>query len=418
MAAPRADSYPASSGAVVNAGRFALPSFVPAPGGTANVGLNSLTDVATCPSGLCWYSQGTGLKAPWINWCGAVYAPDFSPLGAMLYWGGGHSGGQDTTIFAFDFSTRLWSTIGPVPATTLEALGAEDATFGDYSWSGSKVLLAVHTYNYVTYIPANTGGAGSKGAWLITIVNSGGAPAGANPHMVDLETGVWSRCATGTSLDFGSSSGMYGAAFLDTARNKVWYAAADSNNIFSLDLEASMPQSVAYTHDCWWSAYYAGLVYVPEVDMAISFYMTAEDGPGGDVFVRVFDMSSGSPTNASCNHPPAHTMNLRGFGFDWCPITEKFYLYEGKGYTTVHVLVPSSLDFTTCTWTWETETFSDVLFNPIEAGEGNFRPYSRWKYIPKLRCFAFATSDSSSGATTSDSVVRNGVMQLWRPAGT
>ncbi|UQA55967.1 hypothetical protein [Polyangium aurulentum] len=389
-----------------------LPEWVPQPGQIVNVNLNNLSDVSPCPEKGCWYFAG-GQQAPWRNWNGAAFASGFSTYGAMVFWGGGHGGGDDVSLYVFDFTSNKWSRVGPSNPET-DYNGLVDPTWQDYLHEGSYIVPALHTYNYPTYVPPNKSGTGPKGSWLLPMLVRNGPPVA--PHAVDLETGVWTRFSS--AIGTFEAQGPYTGVLEDTKRGRIFWAGSDEPGVNWLDFEETHPRTIHREKIAWaWATggYYPRHVYVPEVDMAVGFWTQYGQTK---VLGEVLDMSSGVPVLKAFIPWPDHDVNGAGFGVDWCPITKKFYIYEGRGKNTVETLTPSSLDFTTATWTWGTETFGGdaPAWSTEMTGGGGDVAMSKWRYIPQLRSFAW--SDGVAYSAPVDGVTRDGIMQLWRPSGT
>ena len=81
---------------------------------TSNVSLNNLSALNPCPTENCWFTGSGHQQAAWRNWNGAAWAPGYSANGAMVFWGGGHGGGEDVSLYLFDFTTATWSRIGQI----------------------------------------------------------------------------------------------------------------------------------------------------------------------------------------------------------------------------------------------------------------------------------------------------------------
>jgi hypothetical protein len=387
-----------------------LPSWVPSPGTVGNINLNSLSSVNPCGVTNCWYSGSMRQQSAWRNWCGAAFAREYSQNGAFVYWGGGHGGGDDHSLYLFDFSTRLWSRVGPSlpPASYIASL---DPIWSDYLHEGSYIVPGLHSYNYPSYVPPGKSGAGAKGSFLLPLLVS---PAGGNaPHAVDLATGQWTRFAAAKT---GGYSSPYSGAIEDTKRGRVWWGGVGAADFRGMDYNEAHPRAVKTVNSPWFGGWYDRFVYVPEADMAVGFWCPYNQTQFRAV---VLQMSSGTPVAVASNAIPAKTMSRSGFGVDWCSITQKFYLYEGFARNTVTVLTPSSLDFASCSWRWDEETFSGAApaWDTASTGGGGEVPLSRWRYVPALRSFAWSDGPRYA-APVEDGTTRDGVMQLWRPRGT
>lgn len=363
----------------------------------------------------CWYSGASRQRAPWRNWAGAAWAPSFSAYGAMVFWGGGHGGGDDVSLYVFDFTTGLWSRVGPANPS-FDYTNQLSPDFYDYASNGNYIVPALHTYNYPAYVPPNLPGSGPKGSWLLPHL-VGGAGSGAVPHAVDLQSGVWSRFST----ERGSSGqSPYAGSIEDTRRNKVWWAAMDAGTLNMLDLDAAHPRTIQQVQVLpagqlfSFGGYYARHVYVPEADMAVGMWCLYGQNRIRGEFL---DMTSGRPVRlGGDNWPDIASANGAGFGVDWSPDHQAFYIYSGFGSTAVTKLKPSTLEFHQATWTVTQESFNGAAWespasNPNRQGA---QVMSKWRYIPWLRCFAWCDGPGVSGPSP-DGVTRAGVMQLWRP---
>ena len=395
----------------------ALAAYIPEPGKTANVNLNSLTPLNPCPTNNCWYTGSSNLQASWRNWTGAAWAPGFSPYGALVFWGGGHGGGSDVGLYVFDFTTGLWSRVGPAnPAQDYLHLVEANVDFYDHLHEGSYIVPGLHTYNYPAYVPPDLPGSGPRGQWLLPQL-VGGANSGAKPHAVDLATGVWTRFSTGPGV---GGQSPYTGSIEDTRRQRVWWATIGDAWMNMLDLTEPHPRNIhvrrllptgsQYGH----GGYYARPVYVAETDMVVSlwcFYLQTR------VRGEVYDLSRGELVHmGALTLPPLDIPTGAGFGLDWCPHTRAFYLYPGWGSEQVFKLTPSSLEFHECTWEWSEERFAGAVFQASGTGSGA-QPFSRWRYVPWLRCFAWTDGPGVSGMVA-DGQQRDGIVQLWRPLGT
>jgi hypothetical protein len=404
----------------------ALPDWVPAPGRIANINLNNLSDINPCPSTNCWF-RGYGLMAPWRNWSGAVFAPQYSENGAIIFNGGGHGGGRDWGLYVFDFSTRLWARTGPAmplasPWGTLASPGAFDPDWYDTEVNGSRVVDGLHTYNMPAYIPPDKPGAGSRGSWFLPFafspVDPNGNPKSA-PHAVDLVTGLWTR-ATTTTAPLGGSYGPYSGSIEDTNRGVVIWSGYDSWSYSWVDLNQAPPRTLNRVELPWqfyWPLWYGRFIFVPEANQTVGF---GRDSTSGNIVAKLmsFPVLGQAPvvTNISL---PASAIAGPGYGIDWNPHTRRFYLYSGGGSGTVVVLTPDSLDFATCTWTWSEETFTGATpaWTTTLTGGGGEVTLGRWRYVPPLRSFSWSDGIGVT-APCVDGITRNGVMQLWRPLGT
>lgn len=380
-----------------------------------SIHLNDLSDLDPCPDGLCWYSQANKQNGPWVLWTGAVYAPDYSALGAMVYWGGGHSGYDGTEAYLFDLTTRMWSVLGAPVAT--DYLADIDPTWTDYLQDEGYVPPASHTYSLPTYIsPAN--GGGTKGSFCLPYNVYG--PDEANevpgnnfaPHVLDLATGQWSRLTTNTwAPTFGG--GPNGGSIVDK-RGVLWSMPGFGGNVHAkIDLLAETKTVVEANF--WAPGYYFVPCYVPELDVMICPYC---DYGTTEIKLVGYDLSSGSPVAFTITQATTRDALGPGVGIDWCPETQKFYLYDGSGETDLHVLTPGAV-WDQDDWTWATETMggeapadaAEVFGGPMDSDQ----VLSKWKYNRAAKAFMWSMGTVARQCT--DGVTRAGAFQLYRPLG-
>ena len=408
MANPVPVMYNAAVSPIV-AGRFHYPSWLPLHGEMRSIHANALSSVNVCPPNNCWFSESLKQNGPWTNWTGAVFAPDYSKYGAMVFWGGGHGGYSGTEYTIFDLETRLWSVIGAqVPQ---EAFDLADSVWFDIDVAGSLITPAVHTYNHPVYVPPAFGG-GVKGSWLLTYNVEGGARAGIAPHAVNLSTGVSSRY-TANAISPYYANGPYGGSFVDTKRNIVWLWPGHSSNATAKINLNNVPRTVEEVSGVRTPGYYFNPVYVEAADMVVAVW-----GDGPTIKTTAYDLASGTPVRFDFeqNEQRAWTHNGSGFGFDYCVHTGKFYLYEGYGATTIHVLTPPE-DWKTGTWVWSTENIGGEA--PVDyqenGGSQGQQPFNKWRYNPRLRVFMWSQGTVSRNSL--DGVSRDGAFQIYRPLG-
>jgi hypothetical protein len=435
MATAVADSYSCASGRAIVGGAYL---HLPATGQRNNVNLNTAYSVD--PDGGVaypgeWYNGYSGansLSSMFSAWNAAIWCPEYSRHGAMVWYGGGH--GANTGCFAtiFDLTTRLWSVVGTQNLTGDGSWmsGSRDSSWFDYTLAGSTVYVLTHQYSTISYIKPGYSGVGSKGALYMPFVNDPVVFSAVRyaPHLLDLNTGVVSRAVVSPSTDgaqMGSSSSI---SVLDTGNEKIWLFNGDA--VRYLDLTEAHPRTLQ-THEityesgnpwgtmCW--IYDSEWTYCPDAEMIL-----AVDGAGttnGALTVVLIDVASGWPVVTNVAVPNGTALH----GGDaisccWVPDLKKFYLYEGCGDTFCITLTPSILNFRTCTWTWGKESFSGVApanANGTQSGAINsvLSAWRRMRYSESLKCLTWCDGANVSG-TCVDSQTRTGIFQLWKPPGT
>lgn len=409
------DTYSVASGQAIYGGMTAptggggsLPAFIPAAGQLKSIHLNDLTSVNPCPGNTCWYSEASGQNGPWATWNGAVFSPDYSQYGAMIYWGGGHGGYDGTEFYIFDLTTQQWLRLND-PVST-DFLANIDATWTDYNTANGPVVPASHTYSLPVYIPPAFGG-GVKGSWCLPYNVYGGHNSYA-PHAVDLATGTWSRLTVDTLNP--SIPSPYGGCFVDK-RGMIWgLAGPDSNQHVKIDLSQST-KHVTLVTSFYSPGYYFCPCYVASKDMMVAVWCNYGQTT---LQVAAYDLSSGTPVGFNVTLGSSEPVAGPGSGIDYCPDTGKFYVYDANGLTTIHVLTPPT-DWKNGTWTWSTETMggeAPVNVNSVLPGGTGWNTFSKWKYNPALKCFMW--SQGTVSRPSPDGVTRSGAFQLYRPLGT
>lgn len=410
----------------------------PAPGYIKSIHANNLASIFP-PTGQ-WYSGGTGSNGPWALWCGAVFSPDYSQHGAMIYWGGGHLGYDGTEFYIFDLTTQLWSRLNdPVP-TDFKPLVTNE--FNDALVGGSYVMPPAHTYSSVAYVPPSAGG-GTKGSFCIVFHVYAEAGAGGvtvlpkyAPHAIDLATGVWRRLTDNTDPGQGYGYGAYGGAFTDTTRNVIWgFSGTESGNVAKIDLTATQPHLVLQNTGGG-DVTYAVPVYIPEVDKVVQ--VAIYDDGTKRIRLAIFDMDQagyiGTPRGYAISNNPAGAMprftaaqvaavGRAGISIDFCPDTWKFYCFEAYGTNLLYVATPpgpvgTTTQWKTGEWSWSTETMLGETSATVEevVSTSGAHPLNKWKYHRPSKCFMW----SAGGAVRNspDGSARAGAFQLYRPLGT
>lgn len=437
MASPAVTWSGCPSGELLAGGRF---TFLPGVGEINNINRNTAWSVdpdAGVSQPNAWYNGYAGansLNSLFTSWNGAVWCPEYSRLGAMAFYGGGH--GANTGCFAaiFDFTTRLWSVVGAHNLTGDGAWltdGSRDADWKDFTLGSSKVFGITHQYAAVSYIPPGVSGAGPRGSLLLPTVNDHAASFSAQryaPHLLDLSTGVVSRASPAT---YGSASGSGNEmAVRDTVNNKTWIFTTSSSTVRYFDLAQAFPQAMQ-THTLGYEAGNAWGAVTWCHEVSACFCREAEmilcvkgGGSAGSALEgMLIDVSSGWPVLVNITLP-ATTIRHGGFSaaVTWNPDQQKFYIYEGVGETRCKTLAPSSLNFRTCSWTWGEETFGGV--DPATqrgtiAGalpDSSYAAWRRMEYNRALKCLVWTDGPSSSGVCV-DGQSRTGLVQLWKCPG-
>jgi hypothetical protein len=185
-----------------------LPSWVPAPGQWAAVGLNRLIDVKG-PEPVTGQSFANGFLKIWAGGC---YAPGYGGrFGSIIYGpNGGHASYDGSDVYAYDVETRLCSLV----RATYNPTSAGVNSFGEYP-DGSP--CPPHGYDSMV-VMSNLG---AKGTLVVPQTYTSLADANqrtAISHLLDLSTKTWTR-----GPDFQAS--LHPAAAYDSVNRLMWYRA-------------------------------------------------------------------------------------------------------------------------------------------------------------------------------------------------
>jgi len=449
-------------------------AFLPAVGARTNVHTNTASSVdydltsGVALSGRWWNGyQGANSFASMVgSYSGSIWAPQYSPAGAIIVHGGGHGGQIGAFAYAFDFSRLRWACIGApsnVPSTSTwcgypdarnatmdSGIDQRDLQWLDYSYNGSYIKIADHEYLQNAYVSPAEGG-GPRGSLYLpqsTYSQSNGVtdprPGGTGlpylwaPHLMNLQpAGVMRRASAATLGNWPSYSTA--ATVKDTKRHRLWFFKQSSPGETAYHDLTSGPPYTKVSHAMqkasgggatWAFAANCTLVYVEEADAIVVFWPSNQNSappavPGTNMSIEVYSMDTGVPVDQERRiaAPTAYPMPYGGLyvGATWHQRLKKFYLYEGFGDTFSYTLTPSSLNFKTCSWTWGKESFSGpapVSKSAYSAGNAQaLAVLNKWQYVPAHDCIAWHDGPTTSAAAF-DGVTRDGVMQLWRPPGT
>lgn len=454
---------------------FSQP-WMPTVGARLNVNANNASDVdydliSGIPAANRWwrgYGQtSSAFRSMVSSYSGSTWAPEYSSAGAIVVHGGGHGGNIGAFGYLFDFTDRLWKIVGApgnLP-TNLEwagytnfadnnsynpALEQRDPDWLDYNYGGSYIKFSDHEYLQNGYVSPSEGG-GPKGSLYLgqsTFSQDPGVPdprTGISyrwaPHLFDLATGVMTR-ATATTYGAGSWAGYSATlAIKDTTRNRMWFFRSSTPHIHYHDLTSGPPytrtahtiqKASGGTTTSFGQISNCSGLYVEDADAIIIWQPSgANSSPpaiaNNPVGFRLLNMATGLPVDLLRSGMPSQNFAYGGLlvGCAWVPASGvggvgKFYLYEGFGDTFMYTLTPSSLDFTTCTFTWGKESFTGPTppyKDAASLSDGQRRAaQGKLVYVPAYGVLAWHDGPVPTG-TTYDSATRNGIVQFWRPPG-
>jgi hypothetical protein len=391
---------------------------------------------------------GAGNDEPWkgvegyggtFGYVGFNYAPDSGAYGSIVGTCGGHGAYFGNWVRGFDIETRLFKRYSD-PYGSLSHPGSfyqdgsqgsqhGDNVNGELFIDGSPAFTTDQTqpgafqgYNSNFILPANTGGAGAKGA-LVTPVRSARTPGGnaengsatGRAHIFDLDqasvpTAAWERFSSNVAAP-ASGNTLTGWSAYDPTRNKCFVGA---ENNFSTHLNVLNCATGA-----WDSAITltganigggAGSMYMHQFVNA--FHWLANP----DYLIHYVDPTRFALINVAtgvCYAPgltgvsPSVSPALVG-GTDWVESAQKLVLYEG-GSTSDNfvgsgglpdrvwiITPPSTTDsgvFTTTPWT---VTYEDVT-GPTPPVQVSGIPHGRrFLWCEAVQCFIWWANGTDS----------------------
>ena len=302
MATPRADSYSATSGAAVHAGRFSQPTWL------QGMPLNTWTEISGTSG-----AGGSAIDA----YSGFCLKPSNSEI--IIAADGGHSDSSDNGVYSLRLSDNApsWTTRRASSTPTADVLYYADGR-----------PTSRHTYQHIHYIER-----------IDSVLLSGcmfgfggGTPTGPGMDLFDLQTNDWKAIYTYADIPSGGGYGIVqdgnaciwtsGGRKFDTATN-TWTnpgasilrfpAAYDNsrNNVFSI---------------CWC------------------------DGMGASVFLGLqaykFNAATGTSSAITFNSSSALTALIAAapqyMAMDYEPTLDKFLLYHGGETGKVYTVTPNS----------------------------------------------------------------------------
>ena len=220
--------------------------WVPQPGELAIVrAANSWTDIDPCPQNNCGFRYGLGSEWHKVinDYSGGVYNPWWGELGALMFFGGGHSATNDNSVAMLDFNdlrfklaadpSRNVTGINRASAPTFPGF---DTEHGEYFSDGKPA--SGHTYDTLVMLPPEVGGA-PYGSLLRPFGSAQHVVMARNSywaHKLDLNVrnieapeirraNEWSRFSVNGDQRF---TGAGGCAAYDERRQRVWWFAAPS----------------------------------------------------------------------------------------------------------------------------------------------------------------------------------------------
>jgi hypothetical protein len=370
---------------------------LPAPGQATLLGTNVANDIK--PS---THTNDAWNYSLMESYGGGSFVASFSSHGAYVIAGtGGHNAPPNFGAAVFDFADATWKRIDnangmPWRSSDIVAGGGEYDSAAEISISGvtpNAVPLPSHTYMHAEEIPSSQGG-GPRGSILLSCSLSGssnGNNSSMYSHRFDLSTGMWSRLSTnrmdaaGAYIDFWAE----GTTVRDSQTGRYWaftYRCFADNPIY-MD-----PGTWTWKSQSWNGGSDIGWVHGSAwFDPARRLILWNTDN-GLLRGVAVDNISSGIKTLARSG-VDMPTQYGRGNRWAYSPDHDAFFGYGGSG-QTIYKLTPPSSNPLTNTWTVTSQGITGATL-ASSTSQNNTRSYSRFFYVPALRCLAWIANTSS-----------------------
>lgn len=339
MAAPTNDTYTATSGVSVAAGRYSKPAWRRA------IAANTWGTVAASNT----LSSLDPIKNPAINanypalpewagyhsaiidaWGGAAFDQTKSTLWLPLQGGHADYGGNEPYKIDLSVDTPIWKMLRNPSGAIGNLITTQDAKESTGLYSDGR-LRAVHSYNNNLYIPG-IGPVVSRmgGCWI-----SGQAGAD-KASKIDETTGEATLI-----LNYGGTTGLgsqYGAAAYDASRNYLYLLGVSTVQLAYINLTNNAVGHLGVFDNL--TNNYCKMVYLAEYDLLAVFQ------GGGTGFPQPFflyDCANGytiiQPTITGA-YPSGFTIRGQG-GADWDAINHRFVMWGATDTKTIVTLSPT-----------------------------------------------------------------------------
>lgn len=391
----------------------ALPAWVPPAGYFADVPVTN-TPASVTPS--IYPADNYLMNGPFIIWGGSAFLRDYSPLGAQVFYSGGHEPGAALPNAQFsltlDFSTLRWKTanvpLAQNPAYTFVNGYAPDGT-----------PYCPHTYLGLQEMPTAWGG-GQQGT-LVSFFWSGSMFRN-RINLLDV-----SRAQLGYSVlatrqvqsaepgyvrfSVGSDGGNFPITVMDEKR-EGWWAAVNGQVDFTLFV--SKTGQITQYPALGGNLLNASMVICPSLDLLIAIDGGYSAGAGAGQAYRtlhILNMSTGKASRSQV----LGTVPSRTFGYDGST-TANFHRADVLGLQWVEELgcivgldqtesppalvrlTPPASNPATNPWTWG--KIAAPLHWPQDSGgqatlqQAENGYYSKFRWIPTLQAFVVAGSSA------------------------
>ena len=347
------------------------------PGQCTAISLNTLASVweGNPPAG-----GGTIYKAAQA-WNSGVDAPLLGQYGSKLFAGGGDSDSWETSVFAFDYGTQLWSRIKDRTKALSwnpdadRARPATDPQYWNstYSEHGDGTPGAPHTYDLIEYVPP-AGGGGSQGALVYPVTRFAYPRDVSNwAHTFTLADKQWKRAGKVAGMARADALGM---CAYDPVAKRVWMLPSTSTGVWVgavewLDLLTGDRGADGIGKD-----------YVVKSGTLRVWQRSGKRyliwaGVGGLNLLDLDNLGAGIVNKIAGGF-------WDGFGFTEAAALGCFYATSYNASSSIVKIIPPAGDPLTGTWTTESITMGGVT--PTGTTNGIWK---RLQWVDSLRCLTW-----------------------------
>jgi hypothetical protein len=389
-----------------------LPAWVPPAGFFADVPmLNNPQDVTPA----IYAGDSFGTNSPFVMWGGSAILRDHGPLGAQVYYSGGHEASKSQPNLQFtlicDFSTLLWSTANvPLAANASESFDAEGR-------APDGTPYCPHTYLGLQELPAAWGG-GKRGS-LVSFFWAGSSllnriniiDVSAKNHGYVRMVTSQPQNADPSKIRFSQQSaqgGTYPISEMDNAKQGWWVAAnGQADYTLFVDKSGEIRQFPALGGNLANGA----LVLCGSLNLLIAIdggYASGPHAGKGHRTVYVRDLNSGAVSGtATLGTVPSIANGYDGsvgtfrrpdtMGLQWveelgCVVG----LDQSVSPPVVVKLTPSPVNPATSPWTWSTvatlKHWGDDKGGQDQLQQSQNGIWSKFRWVPSLQAFVYGTA--------------------------
>lgn len=381
------ETYAIAEGGILSAGRFHIPSWVPAVGTIDDVSLNTMSAVrGSDPDPSHQYNY----------WAGCAYAKGYGDKGTLIFNTGGHSATLINYVYGYDVATRLHFMERQSPthyASSVDGYVADPVTgwlWGDTEESSLQVgeTFAYHSYSFMTWLPPDAipGGSAPNG-WLFTpgraTMSAGGQKGTHQPHKLPLGLGLTTPYEMHGSPVPNNANCFF--ALRDSARNRVvWFpydgAFYSKRSLLYMNIDdATQGEYTFPTTDDEIFPYYGIGKYAETDDVYVITRLT-----NTEFFLWVFDPNQSrlyTPSVSGAQPAPPYDCTV-----EWVEAWRAL-VYFHPGSSTVWIL-SAPADPRTGAWTWSTQTLTGTIRQPSAV----VAAFTRLTYVPEYELFLWPAS--------------------------